>query len=127
MSIEIEVRPFEVEIDVDEICVQAGDECAELIRNNAKKGFGAEYSTGEYAVGWTWRVDHDKVGTYVTVFNDTQPKLSHLLELGHIIKNHYGSYGKWSPPKKHIQPAYDKIKRKYYENAKKAKFKLVKK
>lgn len=127
MAIEIEIRPLEVKYDLEPSLVQAGDECAELIRKNSKNGFGADYSTGEYSTGWTWKVEQDSSGLYVTVFNDTQPSLTHLLEFGHIVANQTGTHGRWYPPKKHIEPAYKRVKKKYYQSLKNTKFKLVSK
>ena len=127
MAIEIEIRPIEVKFDLEPACVEAGVECSALIEKNARKGFGANYSTGEYATGWEWTVERSDTGLYVVVHNTSQPSLSHLLEFGHIVANQTGTHGRWYPPKKHIEPAYKKVRNKFYEDLKKTKFKLVSK
>lgn len=56
--------------------------------------------SGDYASGWTVKKETDG---YV-VHNSDHYQLTHLLENGHVIRNKYGEYGRWSPPKKHIKP-----------------------
>lgn len=56
--------------------------------------------SGDYASGWTVKKESDG---YV-VHNSDHYQLTHLLENGHVIKNKYGEYGRWEPPRKHIKP-----------------------
>lgn len=56
--------------------------------------------TGKYASGWTVRQEKDGA----VVYNRTKPRLTHLLENGHVIRNAKGTYGRVSG-RKHIKPA----------------------
>ena len=57
--------------------------------------------TGRYAIGWT--VDQKPEEKTYTVYNQTKPSLTHLLENGHLSKNQYGTWGKVEA-KPHIKP-----------------------
>lgn len=57
--------------------------------------------SGDYAKGWAVR---DTGNLSKTVYNKTDWRLTHLLENGHVKKNQYGEYGRWTPEKKHIAP-----------------------
>ena len=56
--------------------------------------------TGEYAKGWTSKVEKERLGTKVTIYNKKRPQLTHLLEKGHA--NRDGGRTKAYP---HIKPA----------------------
>lgn len=67
--------------------------------------------TGKYRKGWSVRTKRYKYGFDGVVYNRTAPRLTHLLEHPHRIRNQYGSYGETSPghgQKEHIGPIRDK-------------------
>lgn len=59
----------------------------DIVRNSAER-------TGEYKKGWSIRTKRERYGVDVLVYNKTAPRLTHLLENGHVISNKYGSYGR---------------------------------
>ena len=64
-----------------------------------------------YAKGWSVRTKREKYGITGVIYNRTHPRLTHLLERSHQIKNQHGVYGRTSPGKGqvvHIEPARDK-------------------
>lgn len=71
--------------------------------------------TGKYAK--SWRVKTSKKGGFVncTIYN-TKYRLTHLLERRHVIRNQYGVWGTWYPPKEHIAPVDKKITQQYYDD-----------
>lgn len=50
--------------------------------------------TGDYKKGWTVRTKRERAGAEVIVHNKKHPRLTHLLENGHVIRNKYGTYGR---------------------------------
>lgn len=50
--------------------------------------------TGEYKSGWTVRTKRMKQSAEIVIYNKTHPRLTHLLENGHVIRNKYGTYGR---------------------------------
>lgn len=104
----------EVNKALTEYCVKvqralddAAKEAAELTQrqlkaNSPKKAKGK--GRGRYARGW--RIKKREIAGLVsyTVYNGTQPGLTHTLEHGHLARNQYGTYGRVRPIK-HIEPA----------------------
>lgn len=50
--------------------------------------------TGAYKSGWTVRTKRMKQSAEIVIYNKTHPRLTHLLENGHVIRNKYGTYGR---------------------------------
>lgn len=88
----------EVARAADKTVKQVANEAAQKIATAAQNTKGL-HDTGDYASGWTVKKGR---GGYI-VHNKKAPRLSHLLENGHIIKNQYGSYGR-VPGIPHIKP-----------------------
>lgn len=59
----------------------------EVVANSAQ-------DTGDYKKGWTVRTKRQKHNAEVIIHNKSHPRLTHLLENGHIIRNKYGQYGR---------------------------------
>lgn len=59
----------------------------DIVENSAEK-------TGKYKKGWSIRTKREKYGVDVLIYNKTHPRLTHLLENGHVVKNKYGKYGR---------------------------------
>ena len=72
-----------------------------------------------YWQGWGISHRYLKGGLRETVWNETNWQLTHLLENGHFITN--GGALRWSPPKKHIKPTFDRVKPQYVRAMKKSK------
>lgn len=70
-------------------------ETASKLRSSSPK------RTGRYASGWTVKKE-GKDGA--VVYNSTKPRLTHLLENGHVVRNARGTYGRVSG-RSHIKPA----------------------
>lgn len=83
---------------VNDVLKEAGrtvaNESATRLKDSSPKDSGA------YAESWTVKEEN---GNFI-VHNADHYQLTHLLENGHVIKNKYGTYGRWSPGEKHIKP-----------------------
>ena len=73
---------------------------AKAVRQASRKAFGG---TGEYAKSWTYKVETDRVGATGVIYSK-QPRLPHLLENGHMLRN-----GQFWPGKPHIKPVEEQI------------------
>lgn len=73
---------------------------AKAVKQASKKAFGG---TGEYAKSWTYKVETDRVGATGVIYSK-QPRLPHLLENGHMLRN-----GRFWPGKPHIKPVEEQI------------------
>lgn len=50
--------------------------------------------TGKYKSGWTVRTKRTNQSAEIVIYNKTVPRLTHLLENGHVVANKYGTYGR---------------------------------
>ena len=76
-----------------------------------------------YRLGWTadfWSTKES--GFKGVVWNKTNWQLTHLLENGHFITNN-GAL-KWSAPRKHIKPTFDRQAQNYIRDMKNAKIEV---
>lgn len=94
--------------DVDEVVQEAlpkvGKETVKELKQTSPK------RTGDYAKGWTQKVEKERLGSKLTVYNKTRYQLTHLLEKGHAKVS-----GGFVNGKPHIKPAQDKAERKAME------------
>lgn len=94
--------------DVDEVVQEAlpkvGKETVKELKQTSPK------QTGDYAKGWTQKVEKERLGSKLTVYNKTRYQLTHLLEKGHAKVS-----GGFVPGKPHIKPAQDKAEWKAME------------
>lgn len=67
---------------------KAGKKAKKDVVQHSKK------DTGEYKSGWTVRTKRLKGSAEIVIYNKTHPRLTHLLENGHVIRNKYGTYGR---------------------------------
>lgn len=63
--------------------------------------------TGEYKKGWSVRTKRLKYGFDGVIYNKTHPRLTHLLNNGHIVRNQFGTYGR-EEGDNHIMNARDR-------------------
>lgn len=113
------VNHIDIEIEYKDIVDEYAEKCCNTIQNKSQKG-----TRGQYAKGWTTKVDKTYSGEYgVTVYNKTDYQLTHLLENGHLIVNKKDGTG-WASAHPHIAPAYRSIKNKYIRAIKNASFKI---
>lgn len=94
----------ELQENIDEITVKVGKAGVTALRNQSKQNFGG---TGKYAKGWRSEVDKTRLGTTVTLYNQT-PGLPHLLEHGHAKRT-----GGRVEGKPHIAPVESKLIKQY--------------
>ena len=64
--------------------------------------------TGEYAAGWTAKVEEGRLRSTATLYNK-KPGLPHLLENGHAIKNGTGRTFGRVPGRPHIAPVEETL------------------
>lgn len=86
----------------------------ECVQKAAKAGVAAlkgtsPSHTGEYAGGWTSKVEEGRMGATAIIYNGAKPGLPHLLEHGHVTRNGTGrTYGP-TPAHVHIAPVEEEI------------------
>lgn len=66
--------------------------------------------TGEYKKGWSVRTKRLKYGFDGVIYNKTHPRLTHLLNNGHIVRNQFGTYGR-EEGDNHITNARDRAEK----------------
>ena len=71
--------------------------------------------SGKYAKGWRQKVETERLGSKLTVYNATSYQLTHLLENGHALVG-----GGFVSGQKHIKPVQDKAEKKAVEEITKA-------
>lgn len=74
---------------------------AQAVKQAAKTTFGG---TGEYAAGWTSRVETGRYSSQGAIYNKDVPGLPHLLENGHANRG-----GGRTPGRPHIKPVEEKV------------------
>lgn len=93
------------EAEVDELAEKFADEGVTLLRSNSPE------RTGDYAEGWK----KSKVGTAFVVHNETDYRLTHLLEKGHT-----GRDGKPVNARPHIEKVENIINKKFINGVEKS-------
>lgn len=82
--------------DMEEVTKAVAKKGVQALRNSARSSFGG---TGEYAKGWTSKIESGRLGTKAILHNAGQPGLPHLLEHGHANRG-----GGRTPGRVHIAP-----------------------
>lgn len=92
----------EVEREVAKILPEVADEVVNELHTNP-----TPMESGEYRQGWATTPETSATGRVtVTVYNETKPQLTHLLEFGHALKRGGRTIGQVAP-RKHIQKRSD--------------------
>lgn len=86
----------------------------ECVQKAAKAGVAAlkgtsPRKTGDYAGGWTAKVEEGRMGATATIYNAAKPGLPHLLEHGHVTRNGTGRTFGRTPARVHIAPVEEEI------------------
>ena len=81
---------YEVNTECNEILFK----CMSKAMRQAKKDVvnSSPVLTGEYKKGWSVRTKRLKYGFDGVIYNKTHPRLTHLLNNGHIVRNQFGTY-----------------------------------
>lgn len=97
----LETYCSEVAEVVDEALPKVGKDAVKQLKQTSP------IRTGDYAKGWTQKVEKERLGSKLTVYNKTRYQLTHLLEKGHAKVG--GGFVSGIP---HIKPAQDKAEKK---------------
>lgn len=100
----LETYCSEVAEVVDEALPKVGQDAVKELKKTSPK------RTGDYAKGWAKKVEKERLGSKLTVYNKTRYQLTHLLEKGHAKVS-----GGFVSGKPHIKPAQDKAEKKAME------------
>lgn len=65
--------------------------------------------SGDYASGWTSRVETTRLAVSGTIYNAKKPGLPHLLEHGHVIRNGTGRTFGSVQAREHIQTVEEQL------------------
>lgn len=98
----------EVKEAVDKSLVDVGKETVKELKKTSPK------DRGRYAKSWKYRIDVDRLGKKMTVYNSKYYMLTHLLEKGHA---RVGG-GRTTDAVPHIKPAQDKAIKKVVQEIK---------
>lgn len=99
----------DVDDAVKEVLPKVGKDAVKELKTTSPK------RTGKYAKGWKQKVETERIGSKLTVYNSTSYQLTHLLENGHASRS--GGFVSGRP---HIKPAQDKAEKKAVEEITKA-------
>lgn len=108
-NVDVEAFELDITLDFEDKVKQRGDLTANEIRKNSPK------KRSKYSKGWTSKYDASK--KEVTVYNETAPTLTHLLENGHLTKSFRNKTR--IKPQPHIRPAMESMGKEFIEDMKK--------
>lgn len=111
-------KGIEVTIKYKEIMDKYSEKACNQLKATSPKS-GRAGRKHPYYAGWIVNKEDYKNGYRDTVWNKTNWQLTHLLENGHFIKNRTDGIF-WSPPSKHIKPAYLDVRDSYIKAMQKA-------
>ena len=87
---------------------EAIDEVSKEAVTRLKKESRAEFGNGEYAKGWTRKLEKGRLRVTAIVYgNKPTYQLAHLLEKGHVTRNGTGRTFRPTPAHPHIQQVSD--------------------
>lgn len=108
-NVDIEAFELDVTLNFEDKVKKRGELTANEIRKNSPK------KRSKYSKGWTSEYDTGK--KEATVFNESAPTLTHLLENGHLTKSFKNKTR--IKPQPHIRPAMEKMGKEFIEDMKK--------
>lgn len=121
MDIE-DFKGFKFELDMEECIGDMAKDCRDLCEQKAPS------HTGEYKKGFIVKETINKRDEVVFLVGNTNYRLPHLLEYGHVVKNKYGTSGKGKKkrvsPRPHMRPAYEQVLRNVDSYTKKVNVKI---
>lgn len=100
----------DVQANLSDIVKEMSKKGAKAVRSEAKSKFGG---TGEYAAGWTSRVETGRVSAQGQIYNAKVPGLPHLLEHGHANRG-----GGRTPGRVHIATVEQQLIEEFEEKVK---------
>lgn len=116
-----QIQPADFSAAMNELLAEYGDEVAsvtvkvvEEVGKDARKKLRSKETgsfkdrTGDYRRGWRAEFKKTRTGATATVYNETDYRLTHLLEYGHIMRN-----GKRSKAYPHIAEVNDEAIRQF--------------
>lgn len=120
----MKIKTVKGKIDYTAIIKEYGQKTVDILRSpNVSPRSGRAGRKTPYYLGWTPRYTKITTSERVTVWNQTNWQLTHLLENGHFITNRKDGL-KWSAPIKHIRPTYRVVKPRFIRAMKKAKINI---
>ena len=94
----------DVYAEVSEAIAEVAKETAQKLKKASRDMFG----NGEYAKGWTYKVEKGRLKVGATVYGKKPTyALAHLLEFGHVTRNGTGRTFPRTPAHEHIAPIND--------------------
>lgn len=100
----------DVQANLSNIVKEMSKKGAKAVQSEAKSKFGG---TGEYAAGWTSRVETGRVSAQGQIYNAKVPGLPHLLEHGHANRG-----GGRTPGRVHIATVEQQLIEEFEEKVK---------
>ena len=113
---------LEVKVEYKPIMQKYADKTKDLIIDKSPHSDRPNRAT-PYKLGWVVEPMFEKTEYGLMVWNKTNWQLTHLLENGHFVTNIQSGL-KWVEPRKHIYPAYLKVRNPYIKAMKKANLKV---
>lgn len=112
-------RGIKVDPNFKDIMVKHAEKCKKTLLSTSPKS-GRPNRATPYSTGWTVEPFPKRKRYAIRIYNKTNWQLTHLLENGHFVTN-LNSGLTWVSPRKHIYPAYLKMRDPYIRDMEKAK------
>ena len=103
----LKIKGIECKINYKPILEEYGEKTMNILKNVSPRSNRPNRTT-PYWSGWTTDETKRRTGDRVTVWNETNWQLTHLLENGHFITNRIGGLA-WAEANPHIRPTYRRV------------------